>query len=128
MGTRDRGSYWYNRLPRTNWVLVAGFVLAPGEQKGGKCPVVKVLECVGEHYKVQDVQRAKVYRWRPATIALECECGERLTLTSSTTTCSKCGEDHTDVVAEVLETHTEEDEGHHPWGSLRSYFSRPKPI
>ena len=90
--------------------------------------MVKVLECVGAHYRVQDVQRARVYKWYPAAVALECECGERLTLTSSTTTCFKCGEDHTDVVAEVLETHTEEDEGHHPWGTLRSYFSRPKPI
>jgi hypothetical protein len=108
---------------------VAGFILAQGERTGrGRYQVVKVLECVGEHYKVQDVQRARVYKWHPAAVALECECGERLTLTSSTTTCFKCGEDHTDVVAEVLETHTEEDEGHHPWGTLRSYFSRPKPI
>ena len=90
--------------------------------------MVKVLECVGAHYRVQDVQRARVYKWYPAAVALKCECGERLTLTSSTTTCFKCGEDHTDVVAEVLETHTEEDEGHHPWGTLRSYFRRPKPI
>ena len=108
---------------------VAGFILAQGERTGrGRYQVVKVLECVGDHYEFQDVQRARVYKWYPAAVALECECGERLTLTSSTTTCFKCGEDHTDVVAEVLETHTEEDEGHHPWGSLRSYFSRPKPI
>ena len=106
---------------------VAGFVLAQGERTGrGRYQVVKVLECVGAHYRVQDVQRARVYKWYPAAVALECECGERLTLTSSTTTCFKCGEDHTDVVAEVLEPHTEEDEGHHPWGSLRSYFSHPK--
>ena len=108
---------------------VAGFVLAQGERTGkGRYQVVKVLECVGEHYEVQDVQRARVYKWYPAAVALECECGERLILTSSTTTCFKCGEDHTDVVAEVLETNTEEDEGHHPWGYLRSYFGRPKPI
>jgi len=90
--------------------------------------VVKVLECVGEHYEFQEVQRARVYRWCPATITLECECGERPTLTLSRTSCTGCGADHTDVIAEVLEPRMEEDEGHHPWRFLRSYFSHPKPI
>jgi len=85
--------------------------------------VVKVLECVGDHYEVQEAQRARVYKWCPATISLECECGERLTLTSSRTTCFRCGADHTDVFAEVLEKRMEEeDEGEHPWRFLRSYF------
>jgi len=89
--------------------------------------VVRVLECVGDHYEVQDAERARVYRWRPATIALECECGERPTLTSSTTTCARCGADHKGVVKEVLGIGMEEeDEGHYPWRSLRSYFSRPQ--
>ena len=82
--------------------------------------MVKVLECVGAHYRVQDVQRARVYKWYPAAVALECECGERLTLTSSTTTCFKCGEDHTDVFAEVLGIGMEEDEGEHPWRLITS--------
>ena len=109
---------------------VAGFVLAQGERTGrGRYQVVKVLECVGEHYKVQDVQRARVYKWYPAAVALECECGERLTLTSSTPICFKCWADHTDVFAEVLGNGMEEDdEGEHPWHFLRSYFTRPKLI
>jgi len=85
--------------------------------------VVKVLECVGEHYEVQDVPRARVYRWCPAAVSLECECGERLTLTPPKTTCARCGADHTDVFEEVLETHTQEDEGERPWHFLRSYFT-----
>ena len=89
--------------------------------------MLKVLGCVGEHYEVQDVQRARVYKWCPATVLLECACGERPTLTSSTTTCFRCGTDHMDVFAEVLGIH-KEDEDHSPWRSLRSYFSRPKPI
>jgi hypothetical protein len=94
----------------------------------GRYPVVRVLECVGAHYDIQDVQTARVYRWRPATVALECECGERLTLTSSRTTCVACGADHTYIFAGVLETRMEEeDEADQPWRSLRSYFSRPKP-
>jgi hypothetical protein len=94
----------------------------------GRYPVVRVLECVGAHYDIQDVQTARVYRWRPATVALECECGERLTLTSSRTTCVACGADHTYIFAGVLETRMEEeDEADQPWRSLRSYFSHPKP-
>ena len=90
--------------------------------------VIKVLECVGEHYEFQDVQSARVYRWCPATITLECECGERPTLTSSRTTCFSCGAAHTDVFAEVMSIGVEEDGGNHPWRSLRSYFSRPESI
>ncbi len=90
--------------------------------------MVKVVECIGARYELQDVEMGIVYKWCPAIVTVECGCGERLTYSSSTTTCFRCGEDHTDVVAEVLEIHTEEDEGHHPWGTLRSYFSRPKPI
>ena len=90
--------------------------------------MVKVLECVGEHYEFQDVSRARVYRRCPAAVSLECECGERPTLTSSTTTCFRCGADHMDVFAEVLGIGMEEDEGEHPWRFLRSYFRHPKPI
>jgi hypothetical protein len=96
--------------------------------------MVKVLECVGEHYEAQDAQRARVYKWCPATVSLQCECGERLPLTSSRTTCFRCGADHVDVIKEVLGIGMEEDVGHSPWGhspwghspwrSLRAYFSR----
>ena len=87
--------------------------------------MVRVLECVGAHCDVQDVQRARVYRWRPATIVLECECGERTTLPSSKTACAGCGADHRDVFSEVFEMRMEDDEGEHPWRFLRSYFSHP---
>ena len=90
--------------------------------------VVSVLECVGEHYEVQEVPRARVYRWRPATVSLECECGERPTLTSLRTTCFSCAADHKDVFAEALGIGMEEDEGHSPWRSLRAQLRRPKPI
>ena len=107
---------------------VAGFVLGKesGEREG--YPVVRILECVGEHYEVQDAQGARVYRWCPAAVSLECECGQRPTLTLSTTTCFRCGADHMDFIKEVLGIGIEEDEGNSPWASLRSYFSRPKPI
>ena len=84
---------------------------------------VKVVECIGERYEVQDVEMGRVYKWCPAIVALECGCGERLTLSSSRTTCARCGADHTDVIAEVSQTRMEVDEGEHPWHFLRSYFS-----
>jgi len=89
--------------------------------------MVKVLKCIGARYELQDVEIGKVYKWCPAAVSLECECGERPTLTSSTTTCFRCGADHMDVFAEALGIH-KEDEDQSPWRSLRSYFSRPKPI
>jgi hypothetical protein len=88
--------------------------------------VVKVLECVGEHYDVEDAQGARVYRWCPTTVTLECECGQRPTLTSSRTTCFRCGADHTHVIEAVLGNGREEDEGQRPWRFLRSYFSPPQ--
>ena len=84
---------------------------------------VKVLECVGEHYEVQVVPRARVYKWCPAVVSLECECGVRPTLTSPKTTCAGCGADHTHVFEEVLELDMEEYEGERPWRFLRSYFT-----
>ena len=89
--------------------------------------MVKLVECIGARYEVQDVEMGKVYKWCPAIVTLECSCGERPTLTSSRTACSRCWTDHTHVFDEVLGIGVE-DEGHSPWRSLRSYFSRPKPI
>jgi hypothetical protein len=110
---------------------VAGFVLGRESRERERYPVVRVIECVGEHYElqeVQDAQGARVYRLCPATVALECECGQRQTLTSSRTTCFRCGADHMDVIKEVFGIGMEDDEGHSPWRSLRAYFSRSKPI
>src|SRR5919107_356184 len=114
---------------RTKGSRVAGFVFCTRRERDAEENVmVKVLECVGAHYEVQEVPSARVYRWCPATVTVECRCGERSPLTSSRTTCCGCGADHTHLVGEVLETHMGEDEGHLPWRSLRSYFRRPKPI
>ena len=96
-----------------------------GERK--EYAVVKIVECIGARYELQDVEIGKVYKWCPTNVTVECGCGERPTLTSSTTTCFRCGVDHMDVFAEALGIR-KEDEDHYPWRSLRSYFSRPKPI
>jgi hypothetical protein len=40
-------------------------------------------------YDVQEVEMGQVYTWRPESIEVECDCGERLTLTASATTCAR---------------------------------------
>ena len=46
-------------------------------------------------YEAREVPFGKVYEWHPAHVALECDCGERLmlTATSTTTACGRCGAD-----------------------------------
>jgi hypothetical protein len=67
------------------------------------------------HYDVQEVEMGEVYTWRPESVVVECDCGERLTLTASTTTCGECGADHNAVVQEGLSDERLEDEAVHPW-------------
>jgi hypothetical protein len=102
-----------------------------GERK--EYPMVKVVECIGARYELQDVEMGRVYKWCPAIVTVECGCGETLTYSSSRTTCFRCGEDHRDVINEVLGIGMEVDEGHFPWShspwrSLRAYFNRPESI
>lgn len=74
--------------------------------------MVTVIERTAGRYEVQDVEFGRVYRWHPGCVIVECDCGERLTLTSSRTTC-RCGADHTAFVGEQPG-----DEALHPWRSL----------
>jgi len=55
--------------------------------------MVHVVERVQAHYESSEVPFGKVYEWHPDAVALECDCGEKVTLTatSTTTTCSRCG-------------------------------------
>jgi hypothetical protein len=52
----------------------------------------KVMERVEAHYEVREVAFGNVYKWHPAYVSIECDCGERLILTAaSTTTACRCG-------------------------------------
>ena len=62
----------------------------------------RVLEHCEGHYEAQEVPFGIVYRWCPGRVELGCGCGERLTLTSSRTTCGGCGADHAATVREEL--------------------------
>jgi hypothetical protein len=56
-----------------------------GGKKGKEARVAKVIERVEARYEIQDVEMGKVYKWRPESILVECECGERLSLSASAT-------------------------------------------
>ena len=60
-----------------------------------------------------------VYEWHPAAVALECDCGEKVTLSatsSTTTTCSRCGADLGTFVHDIREREGRlPDNLTHPW-------------
>jgi hypothetical protein len=80
--------------------------------------MVKILERVEAHYEHREMPFGKVYEWHPAYVALECDCGEKVTLsaTSTTTTCGRCGADLGTFVSEITEREGRlPDKLTHPW-------------
>ena len=71
----------------------------------------RITESGEGHYEAREVPFGKVYEWHPEHVALECECGEKLilTATSTMTTCSRCGADFRGLVHDIKER-----EGHLP--------------
>lgn len=77
-----------------------------------------MVERVEGHYEVQNVEFGQVYRWCPECVVVECDCGERLSLTGSTAVCGWCGADYTDIVRGEQEDDKGQllrDEDLHPW-------------
>jgi hypothetical protein len=99
----------------------------PGERE--RRTVAKVIERLDAHYEVQDVEMGKVYKWRPESVVVECECGKTLTLTAKKNACGGCGADQRAIVELVVlgarpeNEEEEEEEVEHPWRSLRPYYS-----
>lgn len=83
--------------------------------KGKRNIVAKVIECAQAHYEVQDVEFGKVYKWRSERVVVECQCGQRLSLSASTTSCLECGRDHALAVREALTDRWQSDQTLHPW-------------
>jgi hypothetical protein len=80
--------------------------------------MVQILERIEAHYENREMPFGKVYEWRPAYVALECDCGEKVTLTatSTTTTCARCGADLGTFVNEIREREGRlPDKLTHPW-------------
>ena len=78
--------------------------------------MAKVIERLDAGYEIQEVKFGKVYKWRPERVMLECECGKRLSLSASTTSCLECGRDHGLVVKEAsMDNWHQSDQTLHPW-------------
>jgi hypothetical protein len=80
--------------------------------------MVQIIERVPAHYEGREVPFGKTYEWHPAYVALECDCGEKLTLsaTSTITTCSRCGAELAAFVHDIREREgPPPDKLTHPW-------------
>ena len=81
--------------------------------------MVQILDRVQAHYETREVPFGKTYEWHPAYVALECDCGEKATLSatsSTTTTCRGCGADLGTFVDDLRESQGRlPDKLTHPW-------------
>jgi hypothetical protein len=77
----------------------------------------QIVESIKAHYSTLEVPFGRVYSWHQAHIAVECDCGERLTFTgTSAITSCQCGAEYGDLVSDIR--HREgrlRDEDEHPW-------------
>ena len=89
----------------------------------------KVIERVQPRYDVQEVEFGQVYKWRPERIVVECRCGQRLSLTASTTSCAACGTDHELAVKEATKADgRQSDYTLHPWRFVEAREDAGLPI
>ena len=80
--------------------------------------VQQIIERVDACYEAREVPFGKVYEWYPAYVALECDCGEKVTLraTSTTTTCGQCATDLGGFAHDIQERECHlPDRLTHPW-------------
>jgi hypothetical protein len=79
--------------------------------------MITALKQTEGHYEVQEVEFGKVYRWSSRHLKIECECGEKLLLsTSSLAACPHCGADHTAILRGTLNaSRSSRDRALHPW-------------
>jgi hypothetical protein len=77
-----------------------------------------IIERVDAHYESRELPFGRTYEWYPSQVVLECDCGEKLTVTgTSATTLCRCGADH----GAVIRREFQEREGRlrdsvtHPW-------------
>jgi hypothetical protein len=80
--------------------------------------MVKIIERVQARYEAREVPFGKTYEWHPAYVALECDCGDKVTLaaTDTMTTCGRCGTDLATFVHDIKEREGRlPDKLTHPW-------------
>ena len=80
--------------------------------------MTKIIVRVEGHYEVHETPFSRAYDWYPACVVLECDCGEKLALTGSSTgpACRLCGAEHSDVILDIQEREGRlQHETTHPW-------------
>jgi hypothetical protein len=77
--------------------------------------VATIVERTEGHYEVQKTSYGEAYVWCPEYVVVECDCGERLTLTSSMMATCRCGADHALLIREEFGSRRPSDEAPHPW-------------
>lgn len=79
--------------------------------------MAQIIEHIEGCYEAREVPFGKVYEWHPAFVTLECDCGEALTLTaSSTMTTCRCGAEVGSFIQDLKEREDHlSDMLTHPW-------------
>ena len=91
--------------------------------------LLMVIERLERRYDTEDLPLGTVYRWSPECVVIECDCGRRLALNSSTTGCDMCGADHAVIVREKLAVRRQgKNETTHPWRTLHYSAETGKPL
>jgi hypothetical protein len=76
----------------------------------------KIIERVQAHYEVSEVPFGISYEWHQDSVTLECDCGEKITLGATITTCPQCGADLGTFVHDIKEREGRlPDRLTHPW-------------
>jgi hypothetical protein len=80
--------------------------------------MTKIIVRVEGHYEVHETPFSRAYDWYPACVILECDCGEKMALTGSSTVaaCHLCGAEHSYVIRDIQEREGRlQHETTHPW-------------
>jgi hypothetical protein len=80
--------------------------------------MTRIIEDIEAHYQTREVPFGRLYEWHPEHIVVECDCGERFTLlsaTSTTPTC-RCGTE-LGAIVRTIQKHEDwlPDKIIHPW-------------
>ena len=81
----------------------------------------KILERVDARYEVEELPLGKVYKWRPRSVLIKCECGQNTPLTASSPDCEECGKEHVGLLQKALAEQRSSgrrrprEEDLHPW-------------
>ena len=67
--------------------------------------MTEIIVRIEGHYEVTEAPFSRSYEWHPAYVTLKCDCGEELSLsstTSSTVSSCRCGTDHSAIILDIL--------------------------